>query len=77
MSSHLMQLFMCQLPEYDSQGSPVNRARGNVKHVSWALDREDAKRKAQRWMGEDPDHYIVTPLTNRGDRVHLDLTLNV
>lgn len=38
-------------------------------------DREEAKRKAHKWLGANPDHYTVTPLTESGDRVHLDITV--
>jgi hypothetical protein len=50
---------------------------GNVRVFVWATDREDAKRQAHSWIGSDPDNYIVTPLTNLGDRIHLSLTLYV
>ena len=50
---------------------------GNAHVITWALDREDAKRKARTWLSYDPDKYIVTPLTEPGDRVHMSITLNV
>jgi hypothetical protein len=51
-----------------------------VKVILWAMGREDAKRSA--WSGwlnglGDPDNFIVTPITNPGDRVKLEITLNV
>jgi len=42
-----------------------------------AFDREEAKRNAHRWIGSDKDNYIVWPLTNDGDRIHLDITIQV
>lgn len=59
----------------------------NVKVVVWALGREDAKRRTQHRLSfqdpyqqgalqPNPDKYIVTPVTNPGDRVHLSVTLN-
>lgn len=52
----------------------------NVKTIVWALGREGAKRKAKegwlRGMG-DPALFICTPITKPGDRVKLDITLNV
>lgn len=50
---------------------------GNVRVFVWAIDREEAKRQARTWIGSDSDNYIVTPLTNPGDRIHLALTLYV
>jgi hypothetical protein len=58
-----MQLYMCET--------------GNAHVLTWASGREDAKRKARVWLSGDPDKYIVTPLTDPGDRVHLAITLNV
>lgn len=29
----------------------------------WARGREDAKRQARPYLGADPDHYEVTPIT--------------
>jgi len=51
--------------------------QGNAHVITWAIDREDAKRRARGWLWEDPDKYTVTPLTAPGDRVHLAITLNV
>lgn len=68
-----MQIFVVQ---------PDRRAypQSNMKVILWAGGRDDAKRKASRStlreMG-NPDEYIVTPITNPGDRVKLDITLNV
>lgn len=40
-------------------------------------DREEAKYQAQKWLGGDPDDYTVTPITEPGDRVRLDVTVQV
>lgn len=40
-------------------------------------DREEAKRKARQWLGGNPDNYTVTPITEPGDRVRLDVTVQV
>lgn len=45
--------------------------------LTWAKDREDAKKKAQQWLWHDADRYIVTPLTAPGDRINLNITLAV
>ena len=58
-----MILFLCEI--------------GNAHVLTWASDREDAKRKARVWLWDDSDKYTVTPLTAPGDRVHLAITLNV
>lgn len=50
---------------------------GNIKVITWALGRESAKRNAHDWIGGNMDQYIVSPLTNPGDRIHLDITLAV
>lgn len=50
---------------------------GNVHVLTNALNREGAKRNAERWMGGNPDTYVVTPLTAPGDRIKLDITLRV
>jgi len=55
----------------------VEAAQRNVKVIVWTIGRENAKRKAHEWIGNDPDKYVVTPITNPGDRVKLDITLNV
>jgi hypothetical protein len=49
--------------------------QGNAHVLTWAHDREDAKRKARHWLSGDPEHYTVTPLTTPGDRVHISVTL--
>jgi hypothetical protein len=42
---------------------------GNVHWVGIASNREIAKQYAHEWFGyADPDKYIVTPLTNPGER---------
>lgn len=48
---------------------------GNAHVLTWAHDREDAKRKARQWLSYDSDNYTVTPLTNEGDRINLNITL--
>jgi hypothetical protein len=41
-------------------------------------DREEAKRIAGRWLGNTySDKFIVTPLTTDGDRVKLDVVVQV
>lgn len=50
---------------------------GNAHVLTWAHDREDAKIKARHWLWYNPDNYIVTPLTAPGDRINLNITLNV
>lgn len=42
-----------------------------------ARDQQDAKIKANKWLVHNPDNYVITPLTNPGDRVHLDITVSV
>lgn len=60
----------------------------NCYVICTAIHRESAKQKAHHWFGSslvyestnqygDPNHYIVTPLTNVGDRVHLDITVQI
>lgn len=68
--SNRMQLFVVQ---------PPNGSESNVKVIVWALDRDDACRKAESgWLrGYGPPHMLVcTPITDVGDRVKLDITLN-
>lgn len=51
---------------------------GNAHVVVYEQGREQAKRTASRWLGwhnGGPDNYIVTSLTEPGDRIHFDLTL--
>lgn len=50
---------------------------GNVKFLTWAYDRESAKRSAHYWIGGDSGTYTVTPLTNPGDRLHVAITLAI
>jgi len=45
--------------------------------LTYAHNREYAKRDARPWFGGDMDTYIVTPLTLPGAQVHLHLTLYV
>lgn len=40
-------------------------------------DREEAKRRAFKWLEGDPDKYVVTPITEAGDRVRLDVTVQI
>lgn len=50
---------------------------GNVHVITSTVraDREEAKRNAHKWIGANPDTYVVTPLTAPGDRVKLDITM--
>lgn len=51
----------------------------NIRFITWALDREQAKRHAVVWLGfgwGGPDNWEVTPLSAEGDRVHMNVTLN-
>ena len=50
---------------------------GNIHYLCFATDREDAKRQAHAWIGGNADHYIVSPLTGIGDRLHISLTIAV
>jgi len=51
---------------------------GNAHVIVWADGREEAKRQAQAWLPHHADSlYTVTPLTAKGDRVKLMVTLNV
>lgn len=63
-----MRLFMC--------------TRGNARCIVSVIskgvnEREEAKRKAYGWLGLNPDDYVVLPLTNHSDRVHIDVTIQV
>ena len=51
--------------------------RGNAHVVTYATDREEAKRQAHQWLGMNPEDYTVSPLTAPGDRIKLNITLNV
>ena len=48
---------------------------GNIHVVCTARNREYAKSKAHAFIGGNPDDYTVTPLTEAGDRLHLDITV--
>ena len=48
---------------------------GNAIVITWARSREVAKSQAMAWLGNDPEKYVVTPLTSEGDRVRLNITL--
>jgi len=49
---------------------------GNIRYFTNAYDREDAKRKALRWIGGNSDDYIVEPLTEFHDRIRVEITLS-
>jgi hypothetical protein len=73
MESDMQQLWVIQ-PDREQFPS------SNVKVVLWANGREEAKRQANAgWLSGmgNPDYFICTPITNPGDRVKLDITLNV
>ena len=48
---------------------------GNNHVICTANNREFAKSKAAGFLKGNPDHYVVTPLTNEGETVHLDVTV--
>ena len=50
---------------------------GNVHWIGMCMDREDAKRMAHKWIGGDKERYTVSPLTEPGDRLHVEFSLNV
>lgn len=68
------QLFLVQPDRY-------LHPKSNCKAIVWGegtddARREDAKRKAnQGWFGKmgRPDHFIVTPITNPGDQVNIEV----
>lgn len=41
--------------------------KGRAAIVSSIIGREDAKRKARRWLGGDMDSFTVTPITNSSE----------
>jgi len=47
---------------------------GNYHVIVTALNREYAKSKAAGFLGNDPDEYVVSPLTKPGDSIHLDIS---
>lgn len=51
--------------------------QGSDKIICTAFNREDAKLKAFKIIGGNSDLYIVYPLTNEGDRIHLSITVSV
>lgn len=53
--------------------------RKETKHhvVCSAMNREYAKSKSHQILLGNPDDYVVTPLTEEGDRVHLDISINL
>lgn len=54
--------------------SPARERRAVM--ITYGNDREEVKRRAQEWMGGNPDHYIVQPLTAEDDRVLIKLQFN-
>ena len=52
-------------------------SQGNAKMLIWARDRDQATWNARSWIGGCRDNYIVTTLTNTGDRIKMEITLNV
>ena len=50
---------------------------GNKRFVCWATDRESAKLKGHYWLGGNKESYVVTPLSEKGDQVHIALTLAI
>lgn len=63
---------------------------GNSNVITYAYGRENAKANAAKWLCArdpyterspsglypDPDKFVVTPLTEPGDRIHLDITVS-
>jgi len=49
----------------------------NKKVVTYAFDRESAKRNAHTWIGGNADDYLVMPLTSPDDQIHLSISLYV
>lgn len=52
----------------------------NIRVFVFAHGREQAKDVAQGWLGRGwggPNNWEVTPLTEKGDRVHMSITLSV
>jgi hypothetical protein len=43
----------------------------NTHVVTWAHEREGAKSNAKKWLKNNPDEYIITPLTKASDLVIL------
>lgn len=50
---------------------------GNACFITYTYNRESAKRDARSWLGGYSDQYTVTPITEKGDRLHLHLTMFV
>lgn len=40
-------------------------------------DREIAKEIAKDWLGGNPDQYIVSPLSDPGDRIHINIPIEI
>lgn len=50
---------------------------GSKRVILSALDREYAKSKAHQYLGGNPDNFTVTPLTEHGDTVYLDVKIDL
>lgn len=49
------------------------REGSSTKFICGAFGREEAKRRARVWLGlSNPDTYVVTPITNPGDKFKID-----
>jgi hypothetical protein len=55
----------------------VEQGNAHVILNTQRQDREEAKRTAAKWLGGNPDQYKVTPITEPGDRVRIDVTIQV
>lgn len=65
------------VPSSQYQLFVVSHRTMNAKFITWAYGRDDAIRRAADWVPGIPSEYIVEPITNPGDRVKLEITLNV
>lgn len=45
---------------------------GNVNFITYQWHREAAKQAAQPILSGNPDNYLVTPLTEDGDKIAFD-----
>lgn len=50
---------------------------GNIRFICWAFGREEAKRQAREWIGGDMERYVVSPLSEEGDRVRIAVNLSL